>query len=436
MANALHDLSAVQAVALLRDEVISSEELVRACLDRIASEDRSLGAFEHVDPAAALAQARRIDAAAPRPPLAGLPVGVKDIIDTADLPTECGFAGWRGRRPARDAACVARLRAAGGVVLGKTVTTEFAFFQPGKTRNPHDPARTPGGSSSGSAAAVAARLVPAALGTQTAGSIIRPASFCGIVGFKPTHGLLPLEGIVPFAPSLDTLGFLVRRVADVSVLLPALLASDGPAPLDAAGDYDLPRLALCRTEQWPLADASTRRIVEDAAARLGRAGARVEERDLGPEFAGLVEAQRTIMAAEAARSFGPILAEHGARVSAVLRDLVRDGERAGAEREAAARRQAERCRARLADVFAGIDALLTPSVVGEAPLGLSSTGDPAFNRIWTLLGTPCVSLPAAAGPAGMPVGVQLVGPRRGDAALVRVAEWAERALGSGPPGKA
>jgi Asp-tRNA(Asn)/Glu-tRNA(Gln) amidotransferase A subunit family amidase len=438
MANALHDLSAVQAVALLRDGVISSEELVRACLDRIASEDRTLGAFEHVDPDAALAQARRIDAASPRPPLAGLPVGVKDIIDTADLPTECGFAGWRGRRPSRDAACVARLRAAGGVVLGKTVTTEFAFFQPGKTRNPHDPARTPGGSSSGSAAAVAARLVPAALGTQTAGSIIRPASFCGVVGFKPTHGLLPLDGIAPFAPSLDTLGFLVRRVADVSVLLPAVLAapSGGAVSLAAGRDYDLPRFALCRTEQWALAEASTRRIVEDAAARLARAGARVEERDLAPEFAGLAEAQRTIMAAEAARSFRSILAEHGARVSAVLRDLVRDGERAGPEREAAARRQAERCRERLADVFAGIDALLTPSAVGEAPLGLSSTGDPALNRIWTLLGTPCVSLPAATGPAGMPVGIQLVGPRRGDAALVEVAEWAERALASAAPGKA
>jgi amidase len=414
-------------MALLRDGTISSEELTRACLERIAREDGVLGAFEHVDPGAALAQARRIDAATPRPPLAGLPVGVKDIIDTADLPTECGFAGWRGRRPQRDAACVARLRAAGAVVLGKTVTTEFAFFKPGRTRNPHDHARTPGGSSSGSAAAVAARLVPAALGTQTAGSIIRPASFCGVVGFKPTHGLLPLEGIAPFAPSLDTLGLLVRRVADVPPLFAALLASP---PAAAGRTGAAPRVALCRTEQWPLAEPSTRRIAEDAAARLARAGARVEEEDLGPGFRGLVAAQRAIMAAEAARTFRPILAEHGEAVSAVLRDLVREGEGAAAGQEEGARRQAAACRDLLGAVFARHDVLLTPSTIGEAPPGLDGTGDPAFNRIWTLLGTPCVSLPAARGPAGMPVGVQLVGPRGGDEALLGFAEWAERALGA------
>jgi amidase len=424
---ALHELSAAEAVALLRDGTISSEELTRACLDRIAAEDGALGAFEHVDPGAALAQARRVDAAKPRPPLAGLPLGVKDIVDTADLPTECGFAGWRGRRPQRDAACVARLRAAGAVVLGKTVTTELAFFQPGKTRNPHDRGRTPGGSSSGSAAAVAARLVPAALGTQTAGSIVRPASFCGVVGFKPTHGLLPLDGIQPFAPSLDTLGFLVRRAADARPLLAALVPS--PAAPPAPGGAP-PRVALCRTEQWPLAEPSTRRIVEDAGVRLARAGARVEEGDLGPEFAGLVAAQRAIMAAEAARTFRAILAEHGDAVSAVLRDLVREGEGVGAAREEAARRQAASCRELLGPLFARFDVLLTPSAIGEAPAGLETTGDPAFNRIWTLLGTPCVSLPAALGPAGMPVGIQLVGARGGDEALLGLAEWAERALGA------
>jgi amidase len=425
MAKPLHELCAGEALALLRAGTISSEELTRACLARIAAEDGRLGAFAHVDPDAALAQARRIDAAARRPPLAGLPVGVKDIIDTADLPTECGFAGWRGRRPPRDAACVARLRAAGAVVLGKTVTTEFAFFRPGKTRNPHDLSRTPGGSSSGSAAAVAARLAPAALGTQTAGSIIRPASFCGVVGFKPTHGLLPLDGVAPFAPSLDTLGFLVRRAADVTPLLAAL----APSPRAAPGrNGEAPRLALCRTEQWPLAEDSTRRIVEDAAARLARAGARVEERDLGLEFQGLVAAQRAIMAAEAARSFRPIVAEHGEAVSAVLRELVREGDGVSAAREEAAHRQAAACRALLGSVFARFDALLTPSAIGEAPDGLETTGDPAFNRIWTLLGTPCVSLPAARGPAGMPVGVQLVGARGADEALLAVAEWAEGAL--------
>jgi Asp-tRNA(Asn)/Glu-tRNA(Gln) amidotransferase A subunit family amidase len=426
----LHELSASEALPLLRDGSLTSEELVGACLRRIEAEDGRIGAFEHLDPAAALAAARRVDRTSPKPPLAGLPVAAKDIIDTADLPTECGFAGYRGRRPARDAACIARLRAAGAVLLGKTVTTELAFYQPGKTRNPRDLARTPGGSSSGSAAAVAARLAPAALGSQTAGSIIRPASFCGVVGFKPTHGLIPLDGVSPFAPSLDTLGLLVRRVADVPPLLAALVSAGAPAAPAARleGDAGPPRLALCRTEQWPLADASTRALVEDAATRLARAGADVAELELGAELEGLAAAQRAIMAAEAARSFRDLLAEHGDLASAVLRDFVREGEGVLPEREEAARRQAERGRAFLSEAFRRFDALVTPSAVGEAPVGLGSTGDPAFNRIWTLLGAPCVSLPAARGPAGMPVGVQLVGAVGEDGALLAVAEWAERAL--------
>jgi Asp-tRNA(Asn)/Glu-tRNA(Gln) amidotransferase A subunit family amidase len=427
--DALQALDAAEAISLLRNGTITSEALVRACLDRIEAEDGRIGAFEHIDAAGALAQARAIDARTPKPPLAGLPVAVKDIIDTADLPTECGFAPYRGRRPDRDAACVARLRAAGAVVLGKTVTTELAFFQPGKTRNPHDLARTPGGSSSGSAAAVAARMAPAALGTQTAGSIIRPASFCGVVGFKPTHGLVPLDGVSPFAASLDTIGVLVRRIADVSPLLEAL-APGAFAPVPALRPAPRrPRVALCRTEQWPLARASTHRIVDEAAARIGLAGAPVAELDLGPAFAGLAEAQRTIMAVEAARTFRAIVARHGDAVSAVLRDLVRDGEGVTADREDSARQQRARCRELLGDVFARFDVLLTPSAVGEAPVGLASTGDPAFNRVWTLLGTPCVSLPGARGPEGMPVGIQLVGAPDGDAALLSAAAWVERALG-------
>jgi Asp-tRNA(Asn)/Glu-tRNA(Gln) amidotransferase A subunit family amidase len=422
---ALHDLDAAQAVALLAGGAISARELTAACLARIAVEDARIGAFEHLDPDRALADAARVDATAPKPPLAGLPVAVKDIVDTADLPTECGFAGYRGRRPSRDADCVERLRRAGAVLLGKTVTTELAFFQPGRTRNPHDPTRTPGGSSSGSAAAVAARLAPAAIGTQTAGSIVRPASFCGVVGLKPTHGVLPMDGISPFAPSLDTLGFLVGRVSGARLLLEAL-AGARPAPRGAPGRA--PRIALCRTEQWPLAEPSTQRIVEEAAARLERAGAAVEERDLGAAFTGLAQAQRTIMAAEAARVVGPVLARHPGAASRVLRDFVAEGERVEPGREQAARDRAARCRALLGEVLADLDALLTPSAPGEAPPGLEATGDPAFNRIWTLLGTPCVSVPGARGPAGLPVGIQLVGAPGADAALLDAAEWVERAL--------
>lgn len=423
---ALHELGAADAIALLRAREITSEALVSACLERISTVDPSLGAFVHLDPAAALSAARRIDGARRPPPLAGLPVAVKDIFDTADLPTELGSPAFAGRRPSRDATAVARLRAAGAVILGKTVTTELAFFHPGGTRNPHDPGRTPGGSSSGSAAAVAARLVPAALGSQTAGSIIRPASFCGVVGFKPTFGVVPLDGVSPFAPSLDTFGLFVRDVEAVPLLLEAVGVAASAAPLARP-----PRIALCRTEQWPLADASTRAIVERAAEALARAGAAVEELDLGPGFAGLADAQRTIMAAEAARTLREVRATRGALLSEVLVDFLAEGERVPPAREAAARAQADRCRVSIAEAFARLDALLTPSAVGEAPVGLASTGDPAFNRIWTLLGLPCASLPGARGPAGMPVGIQLVGPAGRDGALAAVAHWAAVALAPG-----
>jgi amidase len=418
MSSPLAVLGAAATLDRLRRGDVTAEALVEACLARIAEEDPRLGAFEHVDPRLALAAARRIDGMREKPPLAGLPVAVKDIFDTADLPTERGSEAFRGRRPARDAGVVARLRAAGAVIVGKTVTTELAFYRPGKTVNPHDATRTPGGSSSGSAAAVAAGLVPAAIGTQTAGSIIRPASFCGVVGFKPTFGAVPMDGVSPFAPSLDTFGLFLRDLEALPLLLEAAgVAVAAPPPRRP------PRLALCRTEQWPLAEPSTQAAVEDAAARLARAGAPVEELDLGPEFAGLADAQRTIMAAEGARTLREIRARHAPLLSAVLLDFLAEGERVTPEREAAARAQAERCRARLPGVFARFDALLTPAALGEAPVGLASTGDPAFDRIWTLLGTPCASLPLARGPAGLPVGVQVVGAPAADGALVAACAW-------------
>jgi len=418
------DLPAAEAVARLRRRALTAEQLVRACLDRIAAEDGRLGAFEHLEPDQALAEARRIDALEPAPPLAGLPVAVKDIYDTADLPTEHGTPIFRGRRPFRDALAVARLRAAGAVILGKTVTTELAFFRPGKTRNPHDLARTPGGSSSGSAAAVAARLVPAALGSQTAGSVIRPASFCGVVGFKPTFGLVPMEGVLAQAPSLDTFGLFVRDVAAV----PLLVGAAADRPLAGAALRAPPLLALCRTSEWTRAEPSTRAVVEGAARDLARAGATVGELALPPEFDGLAEAQRDLQALEAARSFGPLRDAHPGRLSPVLLDLVAAGERVSAAREAEVRSLAARCRARLRELLAPFDALLTPAAVGEAPASLETTGDPALDRIWTLLGTPVASLPLGHGPAGLPVGVQVVGAQGEDAGLVAVCAWIERAV--------
>jgi Asp-tRNA(Asn)/Glu-tRNA(Gln) amidotransferase A subunit family amidase len=418
----LHQLGVAEAAALLARGAITSEALVRDCLARIAEDEPRVLAWEHLDADGAVAQARRIDAASPRPLLGGIPLGVKDIIATADMPTGYGTPILAGQRAAADAACVGALRAAGAVVLGKTVSTELALYAPGKTRNPHDPTRTPGGSSSGSAAAVAAAMVPAALGTQTAGSVIRPAAFCGIVGMKPSFGLLSLEGVLPLAASLDTLGVLSREVADLPLLLRAL-----GVELEAAAPERPPRVAVCRTEAWPLASSDARRAVEDAAAALARAGARVMEAELPAGFEGLREVHATIMGYEIARSLGELRARGADRMSPKLRELLADGDAVAPESYRAAQERAEACRRRLPEVFDRIDVLLTASTPGEAP-ALSGTGDPAFNRIWTLLGLPCLHLPTGRGPAGLPLGVQLVAAPRADAALIGAGAWAEAAL--------
>jgi len=416
-AKPLHALRAAEAVALLARGEVTAEALARACLERIAAEEPRVEAWEALDPEQALAEARRLDQAGRPGPLHGLPVGVKDIIDTADLPTARGSALFAGRRPPEDASCVASLRRAGALILGKTVTTELAYYSPGKTRNPHDPTRTPGGSSSGSAAAVAAEMVPAALGSQTAGSVLRPASFCGVVGLKPSHGLLPLAGVSPLAPSLDTLGCFARSALDLPLLLAGLGAPVAPPPPPARW-----RVGICRTEAWPAAAAETREAVERAARSLAGAGARVAE--VAERFDGLSEAQRTVMAAEAAVALGD-LRVHGDRLSPQIRELLAAGDAVTSSQLSAARAAAAAGRRVLAALFAEWDVLLTGSALGEAPVGLGATGDPALNRIWTLLGAPCVSLPTGRGPSGMPVGVQLVGPVGGDGLLLAAAAWAE-----------
>jgi len=423
-ARALADLGVAEALSLLRRRQISSEELVRALLARVELDEPRVEAFALLDAGEALRAARRVDRARHRPPLAGLPVAVKDIIDTAGMATERGTPIHAGRVPEKDAEVVARLRAAGAVILGKTVTTEFAYYRPGKTRNPHDPARTPGGSSSGSAAAVAAGFAPAALGTQTAGSVIRPASYCGVVGMKLTHGAVPLEGVSPFAPSLDTLGVFARHPRD----LPPLLEGMGLAPRPGAPPPGPPRVGLCRTDQWALATPAARAVLESAARAFARAGAEVREVGLGSGAEGLFDAQKTVMAFEAARGFAELRRSREKDLSPVLLDLIRSGEATRASEYAAARACARRGSAALSRLWSGSDVLLTPAAAGEAPLGLGSTGDPAFNRIWTLLGAPCVAVPAGTGPAGMPIGVQLVGACGGDHALAAAAAFAADAL--------
>ena len=424
----LHELTASEATDLLGRGEVTAEALVRACLERIEALEPRVLAFQALDVDLALRAARRADAAGRPGPLHGLPVGVKDVIDTADLPTERGSPVFAGRRPESDAACVASLRRAGGIVLGKTVTTELAFYFPGRTRNPHDPSRTPGGSSSGSAAAVAARMVPAALGTQTAGSLVRPAAYCGVVALKPSHGLLPLGGVSPFAPSLDTLGVMTRSASDLRLLMAGLGAALPPVPAPARL-----RVGICRTEAWDATLPASREAVARAAQALAAGGAEVA--DVEERFQGLSDAQRTVMAAEGAVALGPLRAAHGARLSPQLRAILDEGDAVSPAALATARALADEARARLPALFARFDILLGASTTGEAPQGLGSTGDPALNRIWTLLGLPCVQLPAGRGPAGMPVGVQLVGPPHGDAVLCAAAVLTERSLlaaGLGP----
>ncbi|HEX2102695.1 MAG TPA: amidase [Solirubrobacteraceae bacterium] len=420
-------MTAAEAARRVGDGELTSEALVGACLERIDAREETVRAWAHLDRERALAQARARDAEQPRGPLHGIAVGVKDIIDTADLPTECGTPVHAGRRPERDADCVARLRAAGAVVLGKTVTTELALYHPSKTRNPADPARTPGGSSSGSAAAVADGMVPAALGTQTAGSVIRPASFCGVLGFKPTHGVLPLAGVKRLSERLDTLGLFARDVEDLR-LLGGALGAEWAAPSVSEG---APSFALCRTPWWERADDDSQGAVAQAAERLREAGAPVRSVSLPDTFAGLVEAQDTVQAHDCARNLAFEYEQHRDALSEVLREYLERGRRVAPDEASAAEALGSECAAELGALLAADEVLLVPAVVGEAPpLSAGVTGDPLFCRPWTLLGTPALSVPGAPGSHGAPVGVQLVGAVGADAAVLHAGAFAAGVLAS------
>ena len=421
-------LGAREAAALIAEERLTAVALTEACLARIEAREEEVRAWAHLDPKAALAQARACDARAPAGPLHGVPVGIKDIMDTADMPTEYGSPIYRDHRPAADAICVAKVRAAGGVVLGKTVSTEFAHRQPNiQTRNPHDPARTPGGSSSGSAAAVADFMVPLAFGTQTGGSIIRPASFCGVYGYKPSYDTIATAGVKPLAPGLDTVGTFARNLDDIA-WFGAALSNDEPTDIPPWSGT-APRVGLTRSYEWSDAETATVEAVETAAARLEEAGAAVTEVALPNAFAGLAEAQVTIMRKEAAQALAWEREIHWDRLSAPMRDLLDKGASISVEVHDSAATLARNCRARLAEAFAGNDVLLTASARGEAPVGLESTGDPVFNRNWTLLHVPCVTIPFGLGPNGMPVGVQLVARPGAHERLLSAAKWIATRLG-------
>jgi Asp-tRNA(Asn)/Glu-tRNA(Gln) amidotransferase A subunit family amidase len=416
-------LGAAEAARRIRAGELTSEALVAASLERIDAREATVRAWAHLDRDATLVQARARDAEPRRGPLHGVPVGIKDIVDTADLPTECGTPIHAGRRPDRDAECVALLRAAGAVVLGKTVTTELALYHPSKTRNPADPSRTPGGSSSGSAAAVADGMVPLALGTQTAGSVVRPAAFCGTLGFKPTHGVLPLRGVMRLSARLDTLGLFARDVEDLRVLGGAL-GADWRAAANPR-----PAFALCRTPWWERADGDSQAAVAAAAERLRAAGAPVRELSLPDRFDGLVEAQDTVQAHDCARSLAWELEHDRASLSEILRDYLERGEGVPPDHAAAAAALGAERREELGALLRPGEALLVPAVVGEPPpLSQGTTGDPLFCRPWTLLGVPALAVPGTRGSHGAPVGVQLVGAAGGDAAVLEAGAFAARAL--------
>jgi amidase len=408
-------------VAAIGQGRATSEAVVRACLDRIAAREGDVHAWAHLDPEASLATARARDQGGHHGPLGGVPFGAKDIIDTFDLPTEWGTPIHKGRRTARDAACVALSRKAGGVLLGKTVTTEFANLHPGPTRNPLDLARTPAGSSSGSAAAVADFMVPIAIGTQTTGSTIRPASFCGVFGYRPTYGEHRMHGVMEASGSLDTLGILARSVGDISLYRDVLLGIP-PEPMPA---MTRPHFSLCRSHIWDQFEPMTRTLVEDAALRLAKAGARVTELTLPAEFELLNDAHRTISSFEFARSFTWEVENHWNEISDTLRGgRLHDGIYGNFGRYIEAKRLADECRRRLDALMGDIDVLLTPAAFGEAPIGtLAFAGVPLY-QLWTTLHVPVLSIPVFKGPAGMPIGAQLVAKRHDDRKLFACAQWA------------
>jgi amidase len=416
----LNQLSATEIAQGIAAKKFTAEAVVRDCLARIEAREPAVKAWATIDPDYALRQARALDSGPNRGALHGVPIGVKDIIDTADLPTEMGSEIYKGNRSFSDAACVAMVRAAGAVILGKTVTAEFAGMSPGPTTNPHNPAHTPGGSSSGSAAAVADFMVPAAFGTQTGGSVLRPAAFCGVVGYKPTFNLFNRAGIKFAAETLDTIGLLANTIDDVE-LITSVLVNKPPTNRTLEST---PRLGLCRTPLWDTAAPETVQAVEDSARRLSAAGASVREITLPEKFSRLYHASReTINNYERSKSMAADWAKHSARISKVLVDRIKLGMATKHEDYVAALQLAGQCRGLIADAFEGIDAIIAPCVKGEALARLDYTGDPAFQQFWTVLYVPSMSLPTHRGPTGLPVGIQVVAPRYADDHLFACARW-------------
>ncbi|MGE0224466.1 MAG: amidase [Acetobacteraceae bacterium] len=423
MAADLHRLTATESVRRIRAGTLTPAALMEACLARIAEREPVVRAFAWFD-----AGKVRRDAASCRPgPLHGIPVGVKDVLDTADMPSQYGSPIWDGFQPRADSAPVAWARAAGAVVIGKTVTTEFATRRPGPTANPANPAHTPGGSSSGSAAGVADGMFSLAYGTQTAGSIIRPAAYCGAVGYKPTYGLIDRAGMKIMSASLDTVGVMARSVADCALFAAAVSGRDLGDP-DSRPDR-APRIGICRSPSWDFVQPETEALLPRIADALSRAGAKVRDFALPQDFAALKEAHPIVMNGESARALGWELATHPEGISEGLRERLEFGLAQTDAARAGAYAVFDRTQQGFAGALGELDVLVTPSAPGEAPEGLDWTGDPAFNYIWTSLHVPCVTVPAGMGRNGLPLGIQIVGRRGDDRATLAWAQFVAAAIG-------
>jgi amidase len=412
-------LSATEAVAAIEAGTLTSERLVRDCLDRIAERDLVVKAWVHLDPEAALKQARAADAAKGGV-LRGVPIGVKDIIDTHDMPTGNNSAIFEGKVPFGDAACVALCRTANAVIMGKTVTTKFANRHPGATTNPHNKAYSPGGSSSGSAAAVADGHVPLAFGTQTGGSVIRPAAYCGAIGYKPSFGEFSRVGIKMQCHTIDTLGLMARTLDDIALFRGAVMALP-PVAIDRT--VSAPRIGFCRTPIWDEADPDTKALLEATARKLSAKGAKVVDVSFAREFDDILDDHGAITGFESRRNYADERIRNPDRLSGELRAILEKNAGITLERYAAAQRKGTTFKAHVDSLFDEVDLLLSPSAPGEAPKGQSFTGDPRFNSIWTLAGTPCITLPAGTGDEGLPLGIQVAGCRYTDDKTISAAAW-------------
>ena len=428
----LHTLSLIEIVRGIESRRFTSEEYTRALLARIASLDEEIQAWVWLKPEEAIKAARLSD----RPLhsggipglLQGVPLGVKDIFATAGVPTQMGSPAFAGHIPDKSARVIERLEARGGFVMGKTVTTECAFLHPGKTRNPWNPAHTPGGSSSGSAAAVAAGFVPAAIGTQTNGSVIRPAAFCGIVGFKPSQGIIPIEGALTFSHTLDQPGLFTRHVEDAAWLAAALSCEDPKLSPTISKCSAPPLLAAVKTPVWDQAGDDAKRNFQENIQILLKAGARIEEVELPERFGHAHRAIRTIMSVEAAFNLEELQRKQAPLLSSTLNDFIAEGTNTGAVVYLKALKLRLTLQEELDRFLEKFDAIITPPTTGEAPETLEQTGNPTFCSIWSLCGVPAITIPVGFGPRGLPLGLQITGRWGNDEQLLSVARWCEGQL--------